>query len=51
MNSKTKLTVLNFPETEFESLLRRSADYLKKAQKLEPLTKPALEAKKESSAA
>jgi hypothetical protein len=51
MRSKVKLAVLHIPETEFEVLLRRSSDYLKKARKLQPLTKPVVATRKTTSAA
>jgi hypothetical protein len=50
MASKARVTVLNIPESEFELLLRRSSDYLRKGRRLRPLAKP-LAAKKRSSAA
>jgi hypothetical protein len=51
MRSKVKLTIFNIPETEFETLLRHSANYLKKARKLQPLAKPVVATRKRPPAA
>ena len=51
VGSKMKITVMNVREKEFELLLQRTSDYLRKQRKGLLLAKPRLVNKKRSSAA
>lgn len=50
MHSRTKIAVMNIPESEFEALLRYASDSLRKQRKSR-LLKPRSVGKKRSSAA
>jgi hypothetical protein len=51
MAAKSRLIVMQVPETEFEMLLRRASDLLRKVREAEQAARPFVITKKQSSAA